>query len=126
MSTEKSKRKRRTTSSSAKERSSGLALQDKYFLFGLDAAGRHGSPGQKRRRQVGVIQRANAATSTGGAIEPLQLYAGPKEYDTLRSLNVGLEDTIDFGWFIFGSWSVVKAVAKPIFYVLRFINELYA
>src|SRR5262249_60222366 len=36
---------------------------------------------------------------------------------------VGLEDTIDFGLFIFGSWSVVKAVAKPIFYVLRFINE---
>jgi YidC/Oxa1 family membrane protein insertase len=51
-----------------------------------------------------------------------QLYAGPKEYDTLRSFSVGLEDTIDFGWFIFGSWGVVKAVAKPIFYVLRFIN----
>jgi YidC/Oxa1 family membrane protein insertase len=34
-----------------------------------------------------------------------------------------LEDTIDFGWFIFGSWGVVKAVAKPIFYVLRFLNE---
>jgi YidC/Oxa1 family membrane protein insertase len=36
---------------------------------------------------------------------------------------VGLEDTIDFGWFIFGSWTVVKAVAKPIFYVLRFIHD---
>jgi YidC/Oxa1 family membrane protein insertase len=53
----------------------------------------------------------------------LQLYAGPKEHDTLRSLNVGLEDMIDFGFFIFGSWTVVKSVAKPIFYVLRFIHD---
>jgi YidC/Oxa1 family membrane protein insertase len=30
---------------------------------------------------------------------------------------------IDFGWFIYGSWSFVKAVAKPIFYVLRFIHD---
>ena len=30
---------------------------------------------------------------------------------------------IDFGFFIFGSWTVVKSVAKPIFYVLRFIHE---
>ena len=34
-----------------------------------------------------------------------------------------MEDTIDFGWFIFGSWSFVKAVAKPIFYVLRYLYE---
>jgi YidC/Oxa1 family membrane protein insertase len=58
-----------------------------------------------------------------GSSITLQLYAGPKEYDTLRSLNMGLEDTIDFGWFIFGSWTVVKSVAKPIFYVLRFIHD---
>jgi YidC/Oxa1 family membrane protein insertase len=38
-------------------------------------------------------------------------------------LNAGLEDTIDFGWFVFGSWGLVKAVAKPIFYVLRFLYE---
>lgn len=53
----------------------------------------------------------------------MQLYAGPKEYDILKALNVGLEDTIDFGWFVFGSWALVKAVAKPIFYVLRFLYE---
>ncbi|MEK7268166.1 MAG: YidC/Oxa1 family insertase periplasmic-domain containing protein, partial [Nitrospirota bacterium] len=53
----------------------------------------------------------------------LQLYAGPKEFNTLKSLNVGLEDTIDFGWFIYGSWDIVKAVAKPLFYVLRFLYD---
>ena len=31
--------------------------------------------------------------------------------------------SIDFGWFVFGSWGLVKAVAKPIFYVLRFLYE---
>jgi YidC/Oxa1 family membrane protein insertase len=30
---------------------------------------------------------------------------------------------IDFGFFIFGSWTVVKSVAKPIFFVLRFIHD---
>jgi YidC/Oxa1 family membrane protein insertase len=34
-----------------------------------------------------------------------------------------LEDTIDFGWFIYGSWGIVKAVAKPLFSVLRFIYD---
>jgi len=53
----------------------------------------------------------------------LRLYAGPKEYETLKSLDVGLEDTIDFGWFIFGSWDIVKAVAKPLFAVLRFLHD---
>jgi YidC/Oxa1 family membrane protein insertase len=52
-----------------------------------------------------------------------QLFAGPKEYDTLQSLGIGLEDTIDFGWFLFGSWDTVRAVAKPIFSVLRSIND---
>ena len=53
----------------------------------------------------------------------MSLYAGPKEFDTLKSFNIGLEDTIDFGWFIYGSWGIVKAVAKPLFSVLRFIND---
>jgi YidC/Oxa1 family membrane protein insertase len=38
-------------------------------------------------------------------------------------LQIRLEDTIDFGWFLFGSWDMVRAVAKPIFYVLRYIND---
>jgi YidC/Oxa1 family membrane protein insertase len=99
-----------------------VALQDKYFLSVL----------MPRQATAAVIKkegdklasaRVRMAPPSGGISLALQLYAGPKEYDTLRAFNVGLEDTIDFGWFIFGSWSVVKAVAKPIFYVLRFINS---
>ena len=97
-----------------------VALQDKYFLSVLMPQGAIAAWAKKEGEK---LVSAGVHMTAGGAPATLQLYAGPKEYDTLRSLNVGLEETIDFGWFIFGSWSVVKAVAKPIFYVLRFINE---
>jgi YidC/Oxa1 family membrane protein insertase len=97
------------------------ALQDKYFLSVLIP---------QQASAVFVKKEADKLVSTSvrmpvsqGSTLGLQLYAGPKEYDTLRNLQIGLEDTIDFGWFVFGSWGVVKAVAKPIFYVLRFLND---
>ena len=99
-----------------------VALQDKYFLSVLMPQGGTAALVKKEGNKL-VSSSVRMAPLGNGATSQLQLYAGPKEYDTLRSLNVGLEDTIDFGWFIFGSWSIVKAVAKPIFYVLRFINE---
>ena len=99
-----------------------VALQDKYFISVLMP---------KQAEAVLVKTEASKVVSAGvripasvaGSSIALQLYAGPKEYDTLRSLNVGLEEMIDFGWFIYGSWTIVKSVAKPIFYVLRFIHE---
>ena len=99
-----------------------VALQDKYFLSVLMPQGASAAVAKKEGEKL-VSAGVRMPSPAGGATTTLQLYAGPKEYDTLRSLNVGLEETIDFGWFIFGSWSVVKAVAKPIFYVLRVINE---
>jgi YidC/Oxa1 family membrane protein insertase len=99
-----------------------VALQDKYFLSVLMPQGANAALAKKEGEKL-VSAGVRIPSSGAGASTALQLYAGPKEYDTLRSLHVGLEETIDFGWFIFGSWSVVKAVAKPIFYVLRFIND---
>ena len=99
-----------------------VALQDKYFLSVLMPKQATSALAKKEGDKVVSAGVRMPAPSAGSSIA-LQLYAGPKEYDTLRSLNVGLEDTIDFGWFIFGSWTVVKSVAKPIFYVLRFIHD---
>lgn len=99
-----------------------VALQDKYFMAVLLPEGSTAAHVKKEGDKL-VSAAARMAPLGTGASSKLRLYAGPKEYDTLRALNVGLEDTIDFGWFIFGSWSLVKAVAKPIFYVLRFIND---
>ncbi|MEK7235569.1 MAG: membrane protein insertase YidC [Nitrospirota bacterium] len=99
-----------------------VALQDKYFLSVLMPKQATAALVRKEGDKIVSAGVRMSAPGTGTSVA-LQLYAGPKEYDTLRSLNVGLEDTIDFGWFIFGSWTVVKSVAKPIFYVLRFIHD---
>jgi YidC/Oxa1 family membrane protein insertase len=43
------------------------------------------------------------------------LYYGPKDLDDLKLLNVGLERTVNFGWFDF--------LGKPFLYILKFINH---
>jgi len=99
-----------------------LALQDKYFISVLIP--------EKADEVFSTLESERIVTA--GLVFPntsreqshrAQLYAGPKHYDRLKSLGMGLEDTIDFGWFIYGSWSIVKAVAKPLFSVLKFIYE---
>ena len=99
-----------------------VALQDKYFLSVLIPTGAAAAVIKKEGEKL-VSAGVRFALPAGTAHVSAQLYAGPKEFDTLKSLNVGLEDTIDFGWFIYGSWGIVKAVAKPLFYVLRFLYD---
>lgn len=99
-----------------------LALQDKYFLSVLIPKQASSTVVKKEGDKLLSGSIRFPAQSSGSPMN-LQLYAGPKEYDTLVAMQIGIEDTIDFGWFVFGSWGVVKAVAKPIFYVLRFIND---
>ena len=99
-----------------------VALQDKYFLSVLIP--KTGAAALAKTEDPKIVSAGVRMAASGGASSvALQLYAGPKEYDTLRSMNVGLEDMIDFGWFIYGSWTIVKSVAKPIFYILRFLHE---
>ncbi len=99
-----------------------VALQDKYFLSVLMP--KEGAAALAKTEEPKIVSAGVRMAAPGSASSvALQLYAGPKEYDILRSLGVGLEDMIDFGWFIYGSWTIVKSVAKPIFYVLRFIHD---
>ena len=99
-----------------------VALHDKYFLSVLMP--KQGTAALAKNEGDKIVSAGVRMAASGVASSvALQLYAGPKEHDTLRSLNVGLEEMIDFGFFIFGSWTVVKSVAKPIFYVLRFIHD---
>jgi YidC/Oxa1 family membrane protein insertase len=101
------------------------ALQDKYFL----AAAIPADPATR----IAVIRKEGDKLATVGLRTPVspatvtgkyRLYVGPKEFDTLAALKLELEETIDFGWFIYGSWSVVRAVAKPLFYAIRYLHEL--
>ncbi|WP_447978804.1 membrane protein insertase YidC [Candidatus Nitrospira bockiana] len=97
-----------------------VALQDKYFLSVLIPVDASAAVIKKEADKLISAGLRYAAASSPMA---MTLYAGPKEFDTLKSFNIGLEDTIDFGWFIYGSWGIVKAVAKPLFAVLRFIHD---
>ncbi len=101
------------------------ALQDKYFL----AAAIPADPGtriavvrKEGEKLVSVGLRTPASSST--VASRYRLFVGPKEYDTLAALKLELEETIDFGWFIYGSWSIVRAVAKPLFYAIRYLHEI--
>ena len=98
------------------------ALQDKYFISVLIPQGAEGVTAKTEAERV-VSTSVQFPKSESSAPFSFQLYAGPKQFDILKSFQIGLEDTIDFGWFIYGSWAVVKAVAKPLFYVLRFLYD---
>lgn len=96
-----------------------LALQDKYFISALIP---------QDAKAVGVTKEGDNLVSAdvqfpavGSAT--MRLYAGPKAYDRLKALGIRLEETIDFGWFIYGSWDIVRWIAKPLFQVLRFFHE---
>ncbi len=99
-----------------------VVLQDKYFISALIPK-TSASAWPKKQGDKLVSTAVRLPVDPSGAPLELQLFAGPKEFDTLQSLQIRLEDTIDFGWFLFGSWDTVRAVAKPIFSVLRYIND---
>jgi len=63
------------------------------------------SVGMKGRKEV-IPGRQNSAFS-------YSLYLGPKQYDLLKTLGVGLESAIDFGWF--------KWLAIPALWILNFL-----
>ncbi|MEK7797465.1 MAG: membrane protein insertase YidC [Nitrospirota bacterium] len=101
------------------------AIQDKYFLAAAlptDAVPHIGVVRKEGERLVSVGLRTPAAPGT--VLSRYRLFVGPKEYDTLAALKIELEETIDFGWFIYGSWSFVRAVAKPLFYAIRYLHDL--
>ncbi len=101
------------------------AMQDKYFVAAAipaDAVPHIGVVRKEGERLVSVGLRTPATAGT--ATSHYRLFIGPKEYDTLAALKIELEETIDFGWFIYGSWSFVRAVAKPLFYAIRYLHDL--
>ena len=98
------------------------ALQDKYFMSVVIPEDAEGVFAIEELENV-ITAGVRFPSSKGQQRHAFRLYAGPKQFDILKDFQIGLEDTIDFGWFIYDSWSVVKAVAKPLFYVLRFFYE---
>jgi YidC/Oxa1 family membrane protein insertase len=95
------------------------ALEGKYFIAALIPRMAAGEAVAVRQGDYGV--------TTGLSFPPAQrhelaLYAGPKAYNRLAALQVGLERTIDFGWFMFWSLTLVQLIAKPLFLFLQFVH----
>ena len=98
------------------------ALQDKYFMSVVIPEEAGGLFAVQELENV-VTAGVRFSASNGQHSHSFRLYAGPKQFDILKDFQIGLEDTIDFGWFIYDSWGVVKAVAKPLFLVLRYFYD---
>lgn len=99
-----------------------LALQDKYFISVFMPEEATGLVAKLENEMV-VSAALNLPVGSEGQVHKARLYAGPKRFDVLKSFENGLEDTIDFGWFIYDSFEPVKFVAKPLFSVLLYIND---
>lgn len=101
---------------------SWIALQEKYFISALIPK-EDVKKALINKEGAKIVSAAMKIEGPGSAGKPdsFILYAGPKEYDALKAMNVHLDETIDFGWFIFGSWVFVRLIAKPLFYILKFL-----
>ncbi len=102
-----------------------FGLQDKYFLSALVPLGEGGiGPVTfEKKAEKEISAKIRLEPSDGVDIHNFLFYVGPKEYDRLNALDVNLDESIDFGWFIFGSLLPVRMIAKPIFYLLRFFYQ---
>ena len=96
-----------------------VALQDKYFIATMIP----------QQASTAIVTEVDERTVTIGLEYPMGtpaeiiLYAGPKEFDRLAETGTGLEKTIDFGWFMFGSLWLVRAIAEPLFHFLQFLYQ---
>ncbi len=104
-----------------------VALQDKYFISALIPA-LASTPSEKGIKKIHLYKEGDRAVRADVSLpqgsSSFTLYAGPKEYDRLSAFKNYLEETIDFGWFLWDSWLPVRLIAKPLFYVLRFLHGL--
>jgi YidC/Oxa1 family membrane protein insertase len=89
-----------------------VAFEEKYFMTAVLP---------ENPAAAAVVDRLDSAEGTniglgvtgGGETASYVFYAGPKDYELLRSLNNGLEKAINFGFF--------GILGKPMFFVLKAI-----
>ena len=79
-----------------------VGYTSKYFLFA--AAGNDfatGSISPENGGEVASASKSFVVNSGEKASNGFDIYIGPKEYNNLRALGLGLQTSIDFGWFYF-------------------------
>ena len=94
-----------------KEQIKWIAQEDKYFFASIVP--------QNAMEEIKVWKAKDSpviALKGKPGVNSFILYAGPKEYDILKTLNVGLEHIIDFGFF--------SILAVPLFWLLKLFYGL--
>ncbi len=89
-----------------------ISQEDKYFFAAIVP---------KSRLEEAKVWRSNGdaliALRMPAGVNNYLVYAGPKEYDTLQKLGVGLEYIVDFGFFSF--------LAVPLFWILKLFYSAF-
>lgn len=92
-----------------------VGLEDKYFISALITKDKDIQWSEVT--QTGAVRARLTETinlpSQGRMTAAYKTYIGPKEFDTLQGLGVGLEDSVEFGWFAF--------LAKPSLKLMVFL-----
>lgn len=90
-----------------------IAQEDKYFFSAIVPMN------QIDEAKTWKVQSASVIAFRGkSGVNNFLVYAGPKEHDSLKELNVGLEHIIDFGFF--------SILSRPLFWLLKFLNRFVA
>lgn len=87
-----------------------IAQEDKYFFASILPP--QGLIETKIWKDKDLIVSAIRLKS---GVNAYSVYAGPKEYDTLKELKADLEHIIDFGFF--------SILARPLFWILKFFHS---
>ncbi|MEF9426342.1 MAG: membrane protein insertase YidC [Candidatus Mariimomonas ferrooxydans] len=95
-----------------------IAQEDKYFTSALVSVNRDNDAviwmWEKDGRNI--TRGAEIAYKVTGKKGEFLLYAGPKKYDILKTLGIGLEHIVDFGFF--------SIISKPLFWVLMLFYNI--
>jgi len=94
-----------------KENLKWIAQEDKYFCAALVPVS-----GAEEAMVWKIKDSAAIALQGKPGINSFILYAGPKEYNDLKALHMGLENIIDFGFF--------SIIALPLFWVLKLFYKM--
>lgn len=98
-------------SKSYKEGLKWIAMEDKYFFAALVPLDNMEEAKVWKTKDSPIIAfKGKAGTNS------FILYAGPKEYDRLKALNIGLEHIINFGFF--------SVIALPLFWILKLFYKV--
>lgn len=114
------------TSPASSEGLSWAGVEDRYFISAIIPRVNVGSrvylktlptpEGKDAAAESGIILPELVVPAGGRATSQATLYVGPKEVALLKSMNVGLERAIDYGWF--------SAIAIPILFLLQFFYKV--